>query len=74
MKHAPKLIKIDGEWTYVPLTEEEIAEREQAEAEFFAQEAQREEARKAHQAAVAAGRAKLAKLGLTDVEIDALLP
>lgn len=62
-----------GEATELLLTDEEISQREadrqaaEARAELRAQEAA------ATAAAAAAGRAKLAKLGLTEAEIDALL-
>jgi hypothetical protein len=53
----------------VPLTPEEIAEREQ----WAIEEAERQAAEEAKVAAKEAAKAKLAKLGLTDEEVAALL-
>ena len=57
----------------VPLTAEEIAQRD-ADAQAFAEEqAQREADEAARQAAKISAQSKLAKLGLTAAEIEALL-
>ena len=57
----------------IPLTAEEIAQRE-ADAQAYAQEqAQREAEETARQAAKTSAQSKLAKLGLTAAEIEALL-
>ena len=53
----------------VPLTEEELAEREQ----WAAEAAEREAAEEAKLAAKEAAKAKLAKLGLTEEEVAALI-
>jgi hypothetical protein len=52
----------------VPLTKEELAERKQ----WAAEEAERQKAEEAKIAAKETGKAKLAKLGLTEEEISAL--
>jgi hypothetical protein len=73
MEHAPKLIKIDGEWQYVPLSAEEIAEREAFLAEQEAlMEASRLEAQAKEQARLA-GIQKLIDLGLTEEQAKALI-
>ena len=57
----------------VPLTAEEIAQRD-ADAQAFAEEqAQREADEAARQAAKTSAQSKLTKLGLTTAEIEALL-
>ena len=68
------LSKPEGEReSIVPLTAEEIAQRE-ADAQAYAQEqAQREAEETARQAAKTSAQSKLAKLGLTAAEIEALL-
>ena len=53
----------------VPLTEEELAEREQ----WTIEEAEREAAEEAKVLAKEAALAKLAKLGLTEAELAALI-
>lgn len=53
----------------VPLTDEEIAEREQ----WAVEQAEREAAEEARIAAKETAKAKLAKLGLTDEEVAALI-
>lgn len=53
----------------VPLTEEELAERET----WAAEQAQREAAEQARLDAKETAKAKLAKLGLTDDEVAALI-
>ncbi len=61
-----------GEQTIVPLTAEEIAQREADAAAFVAAQAEREAEAAAVQAAKEAAHAKLAALGLTADEIAAL--
>jgi len=62
-----------GEQTVVPLTEEELAERELMQLEAIAEQEQREADAAAKEAAKASAIAKLAALGLSDTEISALL-
>lgn len=62
-----------GEQTIVPLTPEEIAQREADAAAFAAAEAERIAAAEAEAEAKASAQAKLAKLGLTAEEIAAFL-
>jgi hypothetical protein len=57
-----------GEQTVVPLTEEELAEREAMRIQAEADQAQRQ----ADELAKASAQAKLAALGLTEAEIAAL--
>jgi hypothetical protein len=57
-----------GEETIRPLTDEEIANREQMQTDFEAEQARLETTAKARTSALA----KLKKLGLTDKEIAAL--
>lgn len=61
-----------GEQTIVPLTEEELAEREQMRIQAEADQAQREAEELAKAEAKASAQAKLAALGLTEAEIAAL--
>jgi hypothetical protein len=61
-----------GESTIVPLTAEEIAQRETDRLAWEAQEADRLAAEAAKDAAKASGNAKLKALGLTEAEIAAL--
>ncbi len=61
-----------GEQVSVPLTAEEIAQREADAAVFAAEQAAREEAAAAEAAAKESAKAKLSALGLTDEEIAAL--
>ena len=63
---------LTGEQTIVPLTEEEIAQREVDAAAFAAEQAAREAAETAAAEAKASAQAKLAALGLTADEIAAL--
>lgn len=56
----------------IPLTDEEIAQRDIDAANFAAEQAEREAAEAAAQAAKASAEAKLAALGLTSEEIKAL--
>lgn len=68
------LSKPEGEReSIVPLTAEEIAQRE-ADAQAYAEaQAQREAEEAARQAAKASAQSKLSALGLTTAEINALL-
>jgi hypothetical protein len=74
-KTMPTKIIVDcstGITTEVELTAEEIAEREAMAAEYAAQKAQEDADKVAAEAAKASGKAKLAALGLTAEEIEAL--
>ncbi len=62
-----------GEREIIPLTAEEIAEREAMAAQALADQAAREAAELATAEAKASAISKLAALGLSDVEIAALL-
>ena len=75
MTDTPTKLIVDcstGEQTYVPLTEEEIAQREVDAAAAAVAEAERIAAEEAAAAAKASGQAKLAALGLTPEEIQAI--
>jgi hypothetical protein len=61
-----------GESTIVPLTAEEIAQRETDRLAYEAQEAERLAAEGAKETAKASANAKLKALGLTDSEIAAI--
>jgi uncharacterized protein YjiS (DUF1127 family) len=75
MSETPtKLIKIDGEWTYVPLTAEEIAEREARALEAQERYEQEQAELEARQALKQAGLQKLIDLGLSEAEAKALIP
>ena len=62
-----------GESTIVPLTAEEIAEREAAAAAFAEAEAAREAEAQVKAAAKQSAQDKLKALGLSDIEIAALV-
>lgn len=62
-----------GEREIIPLTEEEIAERELMQLQAIAEQEQREAEEAAKAAAKASAISKLAALGLSDVEIAALV-
>jgi hypothetical protein len=62
-----------GEQTVVPLTEEELADRELMQLQAIAEQEQREADAAAKEAAKASAISKLAALGLSDTEISALL-
>jgi hypothetical protein len=62
-----------GEQTVVPLTEEELAERELMQLQAIADQEQREADAAAKEVAKASAISKLAALGLSDTEISALL-
>ena len=61
-----------GETTEVPLTAEELAQRETDRLAYEAQEAERKAAEEAKETAKASANAKLKALGLTDSEIAAI--
>ena len=72
---TPTAIEVNcttGEVTERPLTAEEIAQREADAAVYAEQKAAEEAAKAAEEAAKASAQAKLAALGLTSEEIDAL--
>jgi hypothetical protein len=62
-----------GESEIIPLTEEEIAERELMQLQALAEQEQREADEAAKAAAKASAITKLAALGLSDAEIAALV-
>jgi hypothetical protein len=62
-----------GEQTVVPLTAEELAERELMQLQAIAEQEQREADAAVTAAAKASAISKLAALGLSDTEISALL-
>ena len=62
-----------GEREIIPLTAEEIAEREAMAAQALADQAEREAEETAKAAAKASGIAKLLALGLTQAEAEALV-
>ena len=62
-----------GEREIIPLTAEEIAEREAMAAQALADQAEREAAETAKANAKASGIAKLLALGLTEAEATALV-
>ena len=75
MAETPMKIVVDcstGETTEVPLTAEEIAQREADAAAYAAEQAAREAEELAKAEAKASAEAKLAALGLTADEIAAL--
>jgi len=75
MTDTPTKVIIDcstGESTIVPLTAEELAQRETDRLAYEAQEAERLAAEEAKETAKASANAKLKALGLTDSEIAAI--
>ena len=64
---------LDGTQTVVPLTPEELAEREAMAAQAEQDRLAREAAEQAKAEAKASAQAKLAALGLTEDEISAVL-
>jgi hypothetical protein len=75
MTDTPMKVIVDcstGESTTVPLTAEELAQRETDRLAWEAQEATRLAAEEAKEAAKASANAKLAALGLTADEIAAI--
>jgi hypothetical protein len=75
MTDTPMKVIVDcatGESTTVPLTAEELAQRETDRLAWEAREAEELAAKEAKEAAVASANAKLAALGLTADEIAAI--
>lgn len=75
MSEIPTKLIVDcstGERTVVPLTPEEIAEREQMALEAEAQRLAEEQAQAEREAAKISAQNKLAALGLTSEEIAAI--
>ena len=75
MTDTPTKVIVDcstGESTIVPLTAEELAQRETDRLAYEAQEAARIVAEEQKEAAKASANAKLKALGLTDAEIAAI--
>jgi hypothetical protein len=75
MIDTPTKVIVDcstGESTIVPLTTEELAQRETDRLAYEAQEAERLAAEAAKETAKASANAKLKALGLTDSEIAAI--
>ena len=75
MTETPTKVIVDcstGESTIVPLTAEEIAQRETDRLAWEAQEAERQAAEEAKENLKASANAKLAALGLTADEIAAI--
>jgi hypothetical protein len=75
MTDTPTKVIVDcatGESTTVPLTAEELAQRETDRLAYEAQEATRLAAEEAKETAKASANAKLKALGLTDSEIAAI--
>jgi hypothetical protein len=75
MTDTPMKVIVDcatGESTTVPLTEDELAQREIDRLASEAQLAEREAAEQAQEALKASANAKLLALGLTEAEVAAL--
>lgn len=75
MTDTPTKVIVDcstGESTIVPLTAEEIAQRETDRLAWEAQEAERKAAEEAKENLKASANAKLLALGLTEAEVAAL--
>jgi hypothetical protein len=75
MTDTPMKVVVDcatGESTTVPLTEDELAQREIDRVAYEAEQAQREADEQAQEALKASANAKLLALGLTEEEIAAL--
>jgi hypothetical protein len=75
MTDTPMKVIVDcatGESTTVPLTEDELAQREIDRVAYEAQEAERKAAEQAQENAKASANAKLLALGLTEAEVAAL--
>lgn len=66
------IIGANNEVQYVPLTAEEIQQRELDAIQFATEQAEREAAEEAKAAAKASALAKLVALGLTEDEVAAL--
>ena len=76
MSDIPTRIEVNcetGVETIIPLTPEEITQREVDAAAYAAAEAERTAAAEAHAEAKASGIAKLLALGLTESEANALI-
>ena len=76
MTDTPKAVEVNcttGEVTERPLTQEEIAQMEADRVAAEARKAEEDAAAKASADLKASAQAKLAKLGLTDAEITALV-
>ncbi len=76
MAETPTKLVVDcatGEQTIVPLTAEEIAEREAVAAQLETERAEREAEAQAKAEAKASALAKLETLGLTEEEANALI-
>jgi hypothetical protein len=75
MTDTPMKVVVDcatGESTTVPMTEEELAQREVDRVAYEAQEAERQAAKQAQENLKASANAKLLALGLTEAEVAAL--
>jgi hypothetical protein len=75
MIDTPMKVIVDcatGESTTVPLTEDELAQREIDRVASEAEQAEREAAEQAQEALKASANAKLLALGLTEAEVAAL--
>jgi hypothetical protein len=75
MTDTPMKVVVDcatGESTTVPLTEEELAQREIDRVAYEAQQAELEAAQEAQEALKSSANAKLLALGLTEAEVAAL--
>lgn len=72
MSHTITTVYPDGRTESREATPEEVAQREADLVAFAAEEEARQQAIADAEAAKASARAKLAALGLTDAEIDAL--
>jgi hypothetical protein len=75
MTDTPMKVIVDcgtGESTTVPMTEEELAQREVDRVAYEAQEAERQAAEQAQENLKASANAKLLALGLTQAEVAAL--
>ena len=76
MSDNPQAVEVNcetGEVTYRDLTAEEIAERDQAAADYAVKAKADADAKAAADAAKASAQAKLAALGLTAAEVAALV-
>jgi hypothetical protein len=76
MTETPTKVIVDcstGESTIVPLTAEEIAQRETDRLAWEAQEAERKVAEEIKENLKASANAKLKALGLTEAEVNALI-
>lgn len=67
------IVGADGSQQYIPLSDEEIAEREAMAAQAAIEQAEREAAEAQKAADKASAIEKLTELGLTESEINALI-